>query len=113
MPHQTYVRRHRKRWALTQEELAELIGRTQAQLSRYESGESTPDFETALSFQVIFGHSPRALFPGLHNAVEEVVMRRAARLDRALVGKRDQASQTKRTLLTGMGHRARGTSGAA
>src|SRR2546426_2628445 len=93
MSHHTHVRRHRKRWALTQDELAEMIGRTQAQLSRYEAGEVAPDFETALCFQVIFGHSPRALFPGLYGAVEETVMNRAARLDRGLEGKRDRFSE--------------------
>jgi transcriptional regulator with XRE-family HTH domain len=107
MSHPTHVRRHRKRWALTQDELAEMIGRTQAQLSRYEAGEATPDFETALSFQVIFGHSPRALFAALYGAVEETVMTRAARLERRLEGKRDRLSETKRILLTGMAHRAR------
>ena len=82
-------------------------GRTQAQLSRYETGEIVPDFETALGLQVIFGHSPRALFPGLYGSVEELIMNRAAGLERALRGKRDRFSDLKRSLLTGMAHRAR------
>lgn len=107
MSNPTYVRRHRKRWAFTQDELADLLGRTQAQLSRYETGEIVPDFETALGLQVIFGHSPRALFPGLYGSVEELIMNRAAGLERALRGKRDRFSDLKRSLLTGMAHRAR------
>jgi transcriptional regulator with XRE-family HTH domain len=106
MTHQTYVRRNRKRWALTQDELAFLVGRTQAQLSRYEAGDGMPDFDAVLSLQVIFGQSPRALFPDLYRAVEERVMRRAAEFDRTLSRRHDRPAQIKRDLLVGMAHRA-------
>lgn len=108
MPHHTYVRRNRLRWALSQGELAALIGVSQSIISRCETPAYAPDASVALGLQVVFGHSPRALFPGLYSSIENAVMANAADLDRALGRKRDHASETKRRLLTGMVHRAGG-----
>lgn len=107
MSHHTYVRRNRLRWALSQEELAALLGVSQSIISRCETPGYVPDVKVALGLQVVFGHSPRAIFPSLYASVEEAVMAKAADLDRSLGRKRDHASDTKRRLLTGMAHRAR------
>lgn len=106
MPHLTYVRRTRRRWALSQSELALLLGTSQSIVSRLEGGESIPDATLAFRLQVVFGHSPRALFPGLYGSVEDAVMAKAAKLDRSLGERQDYATQTKRRLLTAMAHRA-------
>lgn len=102
-----YIRRHRKHWELSQEALADLLGTTQSPLSRYEDGKAVPDLATALGLQVVFGVSPRALFPSFYARVEEQVMGRAAHLDRTLDGRTDYRAQRLRRLLEGMAHRAR------
>lgn len=113
MPHHTYVRRNRLRWALSQGELAALLGVSQSVVSRCESASCLPDIQVALGLQVVFGNSPRATFPGLYASVENAVMANAVELDRALGKKRDHASEAKRRLLTGMAHRAGGNHRAA
>ena len=102
MHYHTYVRRNRKHWSLSQDELARLLGVSQSAASRCESGECAPDFNMALGLQVIFSRSPRALFPGLYRQVEEAVMAVAAEMDRELEGKTDRASVRKQQLLAAM-----------
>lgn len=108
MPHHIHVRRTRRRWALSQSELALLLGTSQSIVSRLEGGETIPDALLAFRLQAIFGHSPRALFPGLYGSAEDAVMANAARFDRSLGERQDYATQTKRRLLTSMAHRAGG-----
>jgi transcriptional regulator with XRE-family HTH domain len=103
----TYVRRHRKKWALSQEDLARFLALTQSSASRIESGESAPDLNQALALQVIFARSPRALFPALYDAVEEAVMAVAAEIDRELEGKTDHVSIRKQELLAAMSLRSK------
>ena len=112
MRYRIFVRTRRMRWALSQKDLAGLLNRSPTRLSRYENGEDSPDLETALGLQVVFGDSPRALFPALYTAIEEKVMSRAAKLDKQLSGKIGHAADTQRRLLKGMTHRARGESDA-
>jgi DNA-binding XRE family transcriptional regulator len=106
MSYRTYVRRNRKHWALSQDELATLLDISQSAVSRCEAGTQTPEIEVALGLQVIFGRSPRALFPDLYRKIEDRVMRHATRLDRALREKVDRCSARKRELLESMTERA-------
>ena len=106
MRNRTFVRAQRKHWALSQTELARLLNRSPARLSRYESGEDPPDLETALALQVVFGVPPRRIFPSLYTTLEEAVMRRAAELDQRLAGKIGYAVDRQRRLLEAMAHRA-------
>ena len=108
MLHNTYVRRNRRQWSLSQEELARLLGISQTRVSRCESSEVAPEIEIALGLQVIFGRSPRALFPGLYGRIEEAVMAMAAEMDRQLEGKKDRISLRKRELLAHMSRRSQG-----
>ena len=107
MPHLTYVRRTRRRWTLSQAELAHLLGTTQSVVSRLENGEAAPDLVLAFRLQAVFGHSPRALFPDLYCSAEDAAMARAAALDQSLGKREDYAAHTKRRLLASMVHRAR------
>lgn len=102
----TYVRRNRKQWSLSQDDLAHLLGITQSAASRCENGEHAPDIEVALGLQVIFGRSPRALFPELYRKIEERVMAAAAEMDRELDGKTDRVSARKQQLLQSMSVRS-------
>lgn len=79
MPH--YVRRHRLRAALTQREMANLLGcQSAATVCQYEAHKREPDLRTALAYQATFGVAVAALFPGIYREVEQKVLRRAGRL---------------------------------
>lgn len=106
MPYHAFLRSLRTRWALSQEDVGELLDVSQARISRYEKGEESPTLHAALGLQVIFGPSPRKLFPYAYTAIEEAVVRRAADLELRLINKTDSASMRKRELLAGMMERA-------
>lgn len=102
-----YLRAHRQRCGLSEEELARLLGRSRASgIGRFETGVRVPNGEFLLGCEVVFGVKPRDLFPGLYETVEEAVMGRAADLSKTLEGKVDQASDKKRRLLAEMVERA-------
>jgi DNA-binding XRE family transcriptional regulator len=85
MPH--YVRRYRLRAALTQKEMAHLLGcQSSATVCQYEARKREPDLRTALAYQVVFGLPVEALFPGIHREVEHEVLIRARRLSEQLAG---------------------------
>ena len=71
-----YLRRHRRAWGLTQQEIASLVGlRSAAHVSRIEHGKRPPSLEAALACQVIFGIPPDAMFPQAYYLLEERTMR--------------------------------------
>jgi DNA-binding XRE family transcriptional regulator len=85
MPH--YIRRYRLRAALTQKEMAHLLGcRSPATVCQYEAGKREPDLRTALAYQVVFGLPVETLFPGIHREVEQDVLIRAGRLSEQMTG---------------------------
>src|SRR5947209_2741757 len=107
MMYLNYLRAHRKKWCLSQDELAMLLsGVSAATLSRYELGQQTPRAEILLGCEVIFGVPLRELFPGLYQDRVDSVMRRAAALDRELGDQQDPPSIIKRALLREMAERA-------
>ena len=76
-----YLRTHRKRLALSQEEVAFLLGsQSGAKVSRYEQFVRVPSLETALACEVIFQRSASELFGGLYQKVERQVAERAKAL---------------------------------
>ena len=85
MPH--YIRRYRLRAALTQREMAHLLGcQSPATVCQYEARKREPDLRTALAYQVVFGLPVEALFPGIHREVEQEVLIRAGTLSERLTG---------------------------
>lgn len=102
------IRTYRRRYALTQEELADLLSISQSRLSRIESDEEPPSLETALSFQLVFDIQPRSQVRRLYAKVEESVMRKAAALDRKIRGQDDWAAKKKQRLLKGIVRRTKG-----
>lgn len=80
-----YLRTHRRKWGLTQKDLARLIGTIGcSQLSRYENSKRAPKIEVALACQVIFGVIPSIMFLDTYASVEEEVMRNMYRMNEAL-----------------------------
>ena len=94
-----YLRTHRRKWGLTQKDLARLIGTVGcAQLSRYENSKRAPKIEVALACQVIFGVIPSIMFLNTYASVEEEVMRNMARMDEALSNTTSLTGLRKREL---------------
>jgi transcriptional regulator with XRE-family HTH domain len=76
-----YLVSNRKRLALSQKEVAFLLGnKGGAKVSRYERFDREPSLETALALEVIFQRSTSELFSGLYQKVEHEVMERAKTL---------------------------------
>lgn len=98
-----YVRTHRQRYALTDDELAFLLNqRHHSAITHLEAGTRTPNLEGALALQVLFRLQPKHLFPGYFEAVEERVMARVADLLEQLEDRTDSRSAAKREFLEGV-----------
>jgi transcriptional regulator with XRE-family HTH domain len=76
-----YLRTHRKRLALSQEEVAFLLGvnglNKDEQVNRHENFAREPSLEAALAYEAIYGKPVRELFAGLYEEVEQSVANRA------------------------------------
>lgn len=76
-----YLRSHRRKWAITQRELAFLLGhKSPTHISRLEQGKRTPSKDIVFACEVLFGIPARSCFPKLYAEVEETVLARAATL---------------------------------
>lgn len=80
-----HLRRYRKRGALTQEEIAFLLGSPcGTSVSRHERAARPPSLETALAYQAIFGVPIHELFPRDYREAAAAVQDRAHKLARSL-----------------------------
>ena len=105
--HNTHaIRLKRKSWALSQQELADLLSITRPALTRLEIETESTSLETALGLAVVFGLELDALLPRAYARIEDDVMKRGAELDRCLRGKTDEKSLRKLKLLANMVKRA-------
>src|ERR1035438_3366604 len=97
-----YLRSNRKRLALSQEEVAFLLGsQSGAKVSRYEQFAREPSLETALACEMIFQRSASELFGGLYQKVETEVAERATTLARRMEqGKPNHQSARKRQIFS-------------
>jgi transcriptional regulator with XRE-family HTH domain len=76
-----YIRMHRERVGLSQEELSFLIAVEQrASVSRYEQGLRFPNLETLLALEAVFDQPISKLFAGIAERVHENVTSRARTL---------------------------------
>jgi len=86
-----YLRTHRKRLALSQEEVAFLVGAKGMEkgikVSRDENNAREPSLQTALAYEAIYGTPVRELFAGLYEQVERQVGERAKILRHRRTGK--------------------------
>ena len=81
----SYLRTHRKRKCLSQEELAYLLGfSSPAKVSRHEMLRRHPDLQTAFGCQVLFDAPAHEVFPGFYAKVEQTVIIRAQSLHEKL-----------------------------
>ena len=86
-----YLRTHRKRLTLSQEEVAFLLGVNGMdkgiKVSRDENCAREPSLHIALAYEVIYGKPVRELFAGLYEQVERTVAERAKLLSYRKTGK--------------------------
>ena len=94
MPRQltNYLRTHRKRAHLTQDEVAFLLGsRKGAHVSRHERFNRQPSLPAAFAYEVLFRVPAKDLFAGLHETAERAMRNRV----RALVRRLSHAKPTR------------------
>jgi transcriptional regulator with XRE-family HTH domain len=70
----SYLHTLRKRWGLSQPELAALLDVTASALSRFEKRSRRPTAELIVAIEVIFGHSAKDVFPAFYQCVEHEVI---------------------------------------
>lgn len=102
MPNPSYslVRAHRRRWGLTQMELAELLGvESSTTVSRIERSVRGPTATSMVAYSVLFGLPAYELFVSLHGQIEKGILAAAKRLYDELENKRDTQSLRKRQFL--------------
>ncbi len=76
-----YLRTYRKRSALSQDEVAFLLGqKSGAKVCRYERFKREPGLQTVLAYVAIFQKPVSDLFPGLYQEIAGNVRARAAKL---------------------------------
>ena len=96
-----FVRSHRRKWGLTQVELARLVGlSSRSAVSRIERAERVPTTATIIACGIIFGLATPDLFPSLQEEIEEIVSLAIAVLQEELADQSDKGSVRKRALLT-------------
>lgn len=98
---QNYLRTYRKRFGLSQKELAFLLGvKSGEKVSRYERFEQLPNLQTALAFQALFGVPVAELFAGIYEQAEQEVSKQARILMRKMQRKApDRAASHKADFL--------------
>src|SRR5712671_1661742 len=95
-PLKTYLRTFRRRWGLTQKELAFLIGaESPTTVSRIEQLKRLPNLAAGLACLVIFDATAFEMFPGLFADVRQAVLARAGELYDELQGDPSPATLTK------------------
>jgi transcriptional regulator with XRE-family HTH domain len=93
---QNYLRSNRKRLALSQADVAFLLGnQSSAKICRYERFVREPNLKTALALAVIFKKPIEELFAGMYRTVEREISARAKALSYRLEQKKP-SPQTRR-----------------
>ena len=96
----SFVRAHRRRWGLSQNELAILLGiASSTTVSRIERSVRRPTTTVLVACCILFGLPAPELFSSLHEEIEEVIGTAAKSLFDSLEGKTDKPSVRKRQFL--------------
>jgi transcriptional regulator with XRE-family HTH domain len=92
----SYLRPLRRRWGLTQAELAFLIGtKTHSAVSRIETLKGYPSLAEAIACSIVFDTPPLELFPELYAKVYYVVLKQAEELYEHLQGNPSRTTRAK------------------
>ena len=99
-PLANYIRTHRRKAALSQDELAFLLGCEHGtKISRYERERRIPTFEALLALEAVFGVPIRELFAGRFHQVEQSVVERAQKLIQILRKQKPSAAVSRKLAL--------------
>lgn len=94
--HHSYLRPHRRRWGLTQQELAFLIGiKSRTAISRIEGSKRRPSLNAVFICMLIFNMPALELFPGLMSELRTSILSRASELYEELQGDPSKATRLK------------------
>jgi transcriptional regulator with XRE-family HTH domain len=97
---QCYLRPYRRRWGLSQKELARLLGwKSGTTVSRLEQGKRQPTLRIALACFVIFGAQPTELFPRIFKKTDDTVINLVWDLYEELQGNSSRRNHAKLELL--------------
>ena len=100
-PLSNYLLSNRKRSALSQEDVAFLLGtQSGAKVSRHERFAREPGLRTALAYEAIYQRSASELFSGLYGEIERAVAARAKALATKTGKPSRQSAQRRQTLAT-------------
>lgn len=92
----SYLRPLRRRWGLTQRELAFLLGaKTHSHISQIEAVRTYPSLANAIACAIIFDTPPFELFPELYVEIHRAVLARADELYQDLQGNASRVTRTK------------------
>jgi transcriptional regulator with XRE-family HTH domain len=95
-----YLRANRKRLALSQDDVAFLLGgQSGGKISRYENFTRIPGLETALALEAIYKRAVSELFGGLYQKAERKVADRAKILARRKAGVPDGRPLKRQALI--------------
>lgn len=88
---QNYLRTHRRRLGLSQEDVAILLGSASGtKISRYENFGRMPEAFTVFAFEIVFNQPARELFAGSYDDIRAAVQMRA----RGMMNKLHRAADT-------------------
>ena len=103
----SYLRPLRRRWGLTQKELAFLIGaKSGGVISRIEGLKRVPSLAAALACEIVFDTPPLELFPEIFSTMQDGVLDRANDLYEELQGDPSRVTRAKLDFLEEMLARA-------
>jgi transcriptional regulator with XRE-family HTH domain len=92
----SYVRPLRRRWGLTQSELAFLIGtKTSTMVSRIEAVKTYPSLAQAIAFSIVFDTPLLELFPEMFGKAHDFVLKQAESLYDELQGTSAKGTSAK------------------
>ena len=92
-----YLRSHRLRWGLSQQELAYLLGWDRPDvISRIEKKKRHPTLPLAMACFILFGTPAPLLFPDMAASIEALVMARVWEMYEAIQG--DPSRRTKKKI---------------
>lgn len=100
-PLPNYLRAHRRRVGLSQDEIAFLLGlESRTNVSRHETRTRIPRLDLALGYELILGVPVGELFAGARRPIEVAIRQRAVRLcGRVAMGRQELRSPVKLALL--------------
>ena len=101
-----YLRKHRKAWGLSQDDLALLLGVSKSTVSRYENDDCVMPVERLLTCEIIFGISSGEILRHMRDTAEDALARATLELHRRLEGKTDRNTEKKWRLLNNILMRA-------